>query len=233
MSTLTRETKETRIRVELELPGRAASRPAGSAAGAGVAITTDDGFLSHMLVTLARYAGWGLAVDATGDLRHHLVEDVAITLGTAAGRDTPATCVRYGEATVPMDEALVQVALDAGGRAHYEGELPSTLYDHFFRSFALNARWTVHVRVLCGRDRHHVVEAAFKALGLAVRQAMADDGAVFSTKGSVAMAWDDDLDEAAELGSRPGAAEDATRAPGAVDTGAAAAPAGTGGDDAR
>lgn len=190
MSTLTRETTETRVRVVL----------AGLNGGDPGEIRTDDDFLTHMLVTLVRYAGWSVVLEATGDLRHHLIEDVAITLGTVAGRDTPATCVRYGEATVPMDDALVQVALDAGGRPHYEGELPGTLYDHFFRSFALNANWTVHVRVLRGRDRHHIVEAAFKALGLAIRQAMAGTGAVFSTKGSVALVWEDDLDENDELG---------------------------------
>lgn len=189
MSTVDRQTQETRVRIAL-----------GNLEGAGSPrIQTEDPFLTHMLVTLSRYAGWTVALEATGDLRHHLIEDVAITLGAVVGRDTPATCVRYGEATVPMDDALVQVALDAGGRPHYDGDLPSTLYDHFFRSFALNADWTVHVRVLRGSDRHHIVEAAFKALGLAIRQAVADDGAVFSTKGAVAMTWDDDLDEAVEL----------------------------------
>lgn len=195
MSTVSRQTRETRVRIALgDLRGGGAPR-----------IETDDEFLTHMLTTLSRYAGWAVEVEATGDLRHHLIEDVAITLGAVAGRDTPATCVRYGEATVPMDEALVQVALDAGGRPHYEGELPSTLYDHFFRSFALNADWTVHVRVIRGRDKHHIVEAAFKALGLAIRQAVADDGAVFSTKGAVSMTWTADLDEAAELdeGAQP------------------------------
>jgi imidazoleglycerol-phosphate dehydratase len=226
MSTLTRETKETRVEVTLGIRGRGRSHTGSGAPAPGV--STDDDFLSHMLVTLARYAGWGLGVEATGDLRHHLIEDVAITLGTVAGRDTPAECARYGEATVPMDEALVQVALDTGGRPHYEGELPSNLYDHFFRSFALNADWTVHVRVLRGRDRHHIVEAAFKALGLAIRQAMADSGDVFSTKGSVATEWADDLDETAELDAAP---DPAARGEGA----AADRPAGhegAGGDDA-
>lgn len=183
MSTLTRETKETRVRVALD------GEP-GEAEPAAPDIRTDDDFLSHMLTTLARYAGQPLSVEATGDLTHHLVEDVAITLGAVWERDTPGACVRYGDATVPMDDALVQVALDAGGRPHYEGDLPSNLYEHFFRSLALNARWTVHVRVIRGRDRHHIVEAAFKALGLAVRQAMVETGAVFSTKGSVALEWE-------------------------------------------
>ena len=85
-----------------------------------------------------------------------------------------------------MDDALVHVAVDLGGRPYYEGPLPSTLYDHWMRSFADNAKATLHVRVLRGRDRHHVVEAAFKALGLAVRDAFVETGAVFSTKGAVA-----------------------------------------------
>jgi imidazoleglycerol-phosphate dehydratase len=158
-----------------------------------------------MLVTLAKYARLPLTVEATGDLRHHLIEDVAIALGTLLGQETPATCVRYGDATVPMDDALVQVVIDTGGRPHYEGELPSDLYEHFFRSLALNADWTVHVRVVRGRDRHHIVEAAFKALGMAMAQALDDGtgGTVFSTKGAVAMEWEGDLDEAAELGEAP------------------------------
>jgi imidazoleglycerol-phosphate dehydratase len=181
MSVLRRETGETRVRVELDRPG-------GPEDGA---VTTGDAFLDHMLITFARYSGLRLAIDATGDMRHHLVEDVAITLGQVLGRDTPDTCVRYGDATIPMDDALVHVSLDAGGRPHYEGRLPSKLYEHFFRSLALNADWTLHVRVIRGRDRHHIVEAAFKALGLAVRQALRDDGVVFSTKGSVSLEWED------------------------------------------
>ncbi len=206
MGSLKRETKETRIRVAISAAGTAAKPASEEAGGASSSITTDDAFLTHMLVTLAKYARLPLTVEATGDLRHHLIEDVAITLGTLLGEETPATCVRYGDATIPMDDALVQVVVDTGGRPHYQGELPSDLYEHFFRSLALNANWTVHVRVIRGRDRHHVVEAAFKALGMAMAQALADrgtDGAVFSTKGSVATEWEGDLDEAGELGPAP------------------------------
>jgi imidazoleglycerol-phosphate dehydratase len=177
MSTVTRETRETRVRVALALGG----------ADAPATVATGDAFLDHMLVTLARYAGWSLAVEARGDLRHHLVEDVAITVGEALRREVPATCARFSERTVPMDDALVQAALDAGGRAWYAGRLPSALYQHWFRSFADAARLTLHLRVVRGRDRHHVVEAAFKATGLALRQALADGGAVFSTKGRVSL----------------------------------------------
>ncbi len=138
-----------------------------------------------MLVTLARYAGLSLTVEARGDLRHHLVEDVAITMGTAFARLLPATAARYGDRTVPMDDALVHCAIDTGGRFYYRGRLPSVLYEHWMRSFAEHARATLHLRVIRGRDRHHIVEAAFKALGLSLRQAMITTEAVFSTKGAV------------------------------------------------
>ena len=186
MSTITRETRETRVRVTLELDGKGAGA-AAHGAGAAPGIATGEPFLDHMLATFARYAGIALAVEATGDLRHHLIEDVAITVGEALRRAIPPACARYGERTVPMDDALVQAALDAGGRAYWAGRVPSALYDHWFRSFADAARLTLHVRVLRGRDRHHVIEAAFKATGLALAQALAPGGAVFSTKGSVSL----------------------------------------------
>lgn len=173
MTVVVRESKETQIRCELT-------------AGTGVArVSTGDPFLDHMLVTFARYAGVDVDVQATGDLPHHLIEDVAITLGHAVAAFAPAGCARYGERTVPMDDALVQVVLDIGGRPYYQGPLPSPLYDHFLRSFADNAKATLHVRVLRGRDKHHVVEAAIKGLGFALREALQESGAVFSTKGSV------------------------------------------------
>ena len=175
MSTITRRTSETQIRVQVERgTGRAAVR-------------TGVPFLDHMLVTLARYSGLDLDVDASGDLRHHVIEDVAIALGAAMARIIPQTAARYGDRFVPMDDALVHASIDIGGRPYYRGPLPSSLYDHWMRSFADNARATVHVRVLRGTDRHHIVEAAFKALGLALRDALAESGAVFSTKGSVTL----------------------------------------------
>jgi len=175
MTVIVRETKETTIRCEL-------------AAGSGVAtVSTGQPFLDHMLVTFARYSALDLTLQATGDLPHHLIEDVAICVGAALAALLPATAARYGDRTIPMDDALVHCALDLGGRPYYQGPLPSTLYDHWMRSFSDHARATLHLRVLRGHDRHHVVEAAFKALGLAVRDALADSGAVFSTKGSVAL----------------------------------------------
>ena len=172
---LKRETRETQIRVALSVgSGRCDAE-------------TCEPFLDHMLVTFARYSGLDLEIQARGDLRHHLIEDVAIVMGAAVARILPATAARYGDRTIPMDDALVHASVDLGGRPYYEGPLPSRIYDHWMRSFADNARATVHLRVLRGFDRHHVVEAAFKALGLAVRDAFVESGAVFSTKGAVAM----------------------------------------------
>ncbi len=145
-----------------------------------------------MLQTLARYSGLHLEVEARGDLRHHLVEDVAICVGMALRREVPATCARYGAALVPMDDALVQVAIDLGGRIWYEGPLPVPLCDHALRSLVENAAMSLHVVVLRGSDAHHVVEAAVKALGLALRQALAPGAAVFSTKGAVSIDWEGD-----------------------------------------
>lgn len=169
MTTLTRETRETRIDVVL---------------GADTEIATSVPFLDHMMTTLARYSGLGIRLTANGDLRHHLIEDVAIALGTALEQHVPPSIARYGDRTVVMDDALVHVSIDLGGRPYYRGPLPSALYDHWMRSFADHARATVHIRVLRGDDRHHIVEAAFKALGLALRDALVATGAVFSTKGS-------------------------------------------------
>lgn len=175
MSVIERVTQETSIRVTV------------TRGGGDIAVDTSLPFLDHMLLTWARYAGVGLEIQARGDLRHHLIEDVAIALGAALKEEIPATAARYGHRIIPMDEALVECAIDVGGRFYYEGPLPSSLYDHFMRSFAEHAGSTLHLCVRRGSDRHHIVEAAFKALGLALRDALIDGGAVFSTKGSVSL----------------------------------------------
>jgi imidazoleglycerol-phosphate dehydratase len=173
VTAIKRETRETTVRAEI------------LAASGGGTIDTSIPFLDHMLVTFARYAGVDVSVTARGDLRHHVIEDVAIALGAALRKYLPARITRFGDRTIPMDDALVHVSLDLGGRPYYSGLLPSTMYDHWMRSFAEHAGATLHVRVLDGRDRHHVVEAAFKALGLAVRDALVETDAPFSTKGDV------------------------------------------------
>jgi imidazoleglycerol-phosphate dehydratase len=177
VKTYRRNTRETQITLTLG-PGNAESANQQM-------ISTGERFLDHMLQTWARYSGVALGVEAAGDLRHHLVEDVGITLGLALRDLVPPACRRYGHAVIPMDDALVEAAIDVGGRAFYEGRLPSPLYDHFLRSFAENGGVTLHVRVLRGTDRHHVVEAAMKATGLALRAALLTSDTVFSTKGVV------------------------------------------------
>lgn len=175
MSKLKRETRETHIVLN--------ARP-GSGEGR---VRVEDRFFGHMLETLARYSGIDLDLEATGDLRHHLIEDVGITLGQALRDEIPPRSTRYGWAQVPMDEALVEAAIDVGGRPYYVGKLPARLYEHFLQSFAVNLGATLHVRVIRGRDRHHIVEAAIKATGLALRQALVEGDRIFSTKGAVAV----------------------------------------------
>lgn len=173
MSKLERKTKETTIVAEVRI-GTGPSR-----------VSVDDRFLEHMVETLARYGSLEIDLRASGDLRHHLVEDVAIVLGQALKEETSESIARFGSSVIPMDEALVQAAVDVGGRPYYVGKLPSKLYTHFLHSFAVNLGATLHVRVLRGSDRHHVIEAAVKATGMALRQALAAGAEVFSTKGAV------------------------------------------------
>ena len=140
MSTVVRETKETQIRVVVTR-------------GTGLAtVDTTRPFLDHMLVTLARYSGLDLTVHARGDLPHHLIEDVAICVGAAIAAALPPTAARYADRTIPMDDALVQCALDLGGRPYYRGKLPVAIWEHWMRSFADNAKATLHLRVIRGTD---------------------------------------------------------------------------------
>lgn len=174
MSKLKRETRETQIVCRV-------TRGTGTAD-----VTVADRFLAHMVETLARYSGLDIELEAAGDMRHHLVEDVAITLGLALADEVPERAARYGWAVVPMDEALAEAAIDIGGRPFFRGKVPSKLYWHFLHSFATNLGATLHVRTR-GKDRHHRVEAAVKAVGLALRQALVEGDRIFSTKGSVTL----------------------------------------------
>ncbi|MBL9025716.1 MAG: imidazoleglycerol-phosphate dehydratase [Myxococcales bacterium] len=181
---IVRRSKETQIEIVV---GRSAERGLGH-----VEVSTTLPFFDHMLTALARYGGLDLRLRAEGDLRHHIMEDVAIALGRAVRSITPAAAARYGERTIPMDDALVQAVIDVGGRSYFEGELPNRLYTHVLRSLADSLGASLHVRVLRGKDRHHVIEAAFKATGLALRQALADTGGeIFSTKGAVELVEED------------------------------------------
>jgi len=184
-----RQTRETTVRVELDLDGHGRT-----------AVATGIGFYDHLLASLAHHAAFDLVVEATGDLdvdEHHTVEDVALCLGTAVARalGTRAGIHRFGDAAVPMDEALAQAVIDVGGRPYavvdlpFRGErvgsLPLQLIEHAVESFARNAGATIHVTGR-GRNDHHLAEAAFKALGRALRMACEPDPrrlGVASTKG--------------------------------------------------
>lgn len=184
MKKVVRKTKETRVEITLER----SARPGLSE----VSVTTGIPFYDHMLTTLLRYAGLDCKLSATGDLKHHVMEDVALTLGRAIRRAMPESAQRYGEKTIPMDDALVAAYLDAGGRFYFAGELPGRMYTHALRSLASALGATLHVRVLAGTNKHHLIEAGYKATGLALRQAISDaGGGVFSLKGSEEIVEDD------------------------------------------
>ncbi|MGH2979852.1 MAG: imidazoleglycerol-phosphate dehydratase HisB [Solirubrobacterales bacterium] len=185
-----RTTGETRVRLRLALDG------AGEASA-----STGVGFLDHMLVLLARHARLDLDVDASGDLEtgsHHTTEDIGIVLGRALDQalGDRVGVNRYGDATIPMDEALAACAIDLSGRPHlaWTGAIPpvtiggfeTELTEEFFRAVAANAKLTAHLRLVAGTNAHHMVEACFKSFARALREAVAVDPtetAVPSTKG--------------------------------------------------
>ncbi len=174
-ASVSRETKETTINARLALDGSGSSK-----------CSIPDEFLRHMVETLAKYSGVDLEISARGDIEHHLVEDVAITLGRAyreAIGDAPIK--RISSQTVPMDEALVQVTVDLIDRPYVHLEIPDQMYEHFMRSFVMELRATVHTVVVRGKDEHHMIEATFKALGLCLKDATTPSSATISTKSSV------------------------------------------------
>jgi len=192
-ASLSRTTSETDITLTLDLDGSGAAETA-----------TGVGFLDHMLTAFARHALVDLAVRARGDLHidaHHTTEDVGIVLGQALAQalGDKRGIRRFGHALLPMDEALVETAIDLSGRPFLAwsvafgtpriGEMDTELFEEFFRAFATNARLTLHVRRQAGRNAHHVAEACFKATARALRMAIEADpraaDAVPSTKGAL------------------------------------------------
>jgi imidazoleglycerol-phosphate dehydratase len=187
---ISRRTNETDITLSLSLDG----------SGGGTR-STGVGFFDHMLDALARHGRLDLDVQAQGDLQtgaHHTVEDVGLVIGQALDRalGDRRGIGRYGHAVVPMDEARAAATIDISGRPFtaWEGELPPLgiegfdegLAEEFFRALASTAKMTLHVRIEAGRNAHHMVEAAFKAVARALRQAVAIDpseSGVPSTKG--------------------------------------------------
>lgn len=182
-----RTTKETKISLALSMDG------------GEVSVATGIGFFDHMLTALAFYAGWGLELSAQGDLHvdgHHTVEDVGIVLGQALhqalGNRTGIR--RFGSAYVPMDEALCRTVVDISNRPFlvFRAEMPQAMigsYDacltgEFIRSLAVQGGLTIHQECLYGSNSHHITEALFKSLGLAMKEACRLDGeGVTSTKG--------------------------------------------------
>jgi imidazoleglycerol-phosphate dehydratase len=193
---IARRTGESDVVVELDLDGTGRS-----------SVSTGVPFYDHMLASLAKHALLDLDVQAKGDVdvdAHHTVEDVAIVLGTALREalGDKAGIRRFGDALVPLDEALVQAAVDVSGRPYcvhtgepegqqyvvIGGSYVGSLTRHVFETLALTAGIAVHVRVLSGRDPHHLVEAQFKALARALRAAVEPDPrqpGVPSTKGTL------------------------------------------------
>ncbi|WP_027937936.1 imidazoleglycerol-phosphate dehydratase HisB [Anaeroarcus burkinensis] len=166
-------------------------------------VQTGLGFFDHMLVLLGRHGFFGLQLEVQGDLEvdgHHTVEDTGICLGQALQQalGDKAGIARYGTAFVPMDEALAMVSLDISGRPYlvFDAQLPFgkvgdfdlELVEEFLRALSVHAGLTLHVRLLSGKNAHHMVEAIFKALGRALADAMAKDSrvrGVLSTKGTL------------------------------------------------
>ena len=193
IASLSRTTSETDIALTLDLDGT----------GRGE-IGTGIGFLDHMLAAFARHGMFDLTVRAKGDLHidfHHTTEDVGIVLGQALARalGEKRGIVRFGQALVPMDEALAEAAVDMSGRAFLAwdvafardkvGDMDTELFEEFFRALAFNGLFTLHVTRRAGHNAHHVAEACFKAVARALRSAVAADpraaGAIPSTKGAL------------------------------------------------
>ncbi len=190
---IARKTKETDIRVEINLDGKGENK-----------IDTGIGFFDHMLTALSKHSGIDMNISCKGDLEvdsHHSVEDVGIALGQAVAEalGDKIGIRRYGEARIPMDEALGEAVIDISGRPYIVynctfrgdmmGQMDTQLVEEFMRSFAFNAGITLHIGCPYGTNDHHKAEAMFKALARALRQATETDprfeGQVISTKGSL------------------------------------------------
>lgn len=186
-----RKTKETEIRLSLGLDGKGRSK-----------VRTTLPFLDHMLDLLSKHSGMDLEVQARGDTHideHHLVEDIGIVLGQALEKalGDKRGIFRYGQFLLPMDEALAYIVLDLGGRPYFEYAVPFRpqskapfsfeLLEDFFQALAMNAKMNLHIKLLAGRNNHHIAEALFKGFAKALRMAIhrTKGQAVPSTKGNL------------------------------------------------
>ena len=175
-----RKSKETQLSARVDLDGRGRAE-----------VSTGLAFLDHMLEQVARYGGFDLRLRGSGDVQvdpHHLVEDAGIVIGQALSEalGDREGIVRFASAYAPLDESLARVVIDLGRRPYLSynvslkgriGTLESEVLEEFWRALSIHLGATIHVDVIRGRNRHHIAEATFKALGLALRQAMASGGA--------------------------------------------------------
>lgn len=191
-ATINRETKETNISVELNIDGKGINE-----------IDTGIGFLNHMLTHISKHGFFDLKIKAVGDLdidSHHTIEDVGIVLGKCIKEalGDKAGIKRYGSSIVPMDEALVLCAVDISGRPIYIsnaeftverlGSFDTEMVEEFFKAVCINSGLNMHIKVLDGKNNHHIAEAMFKAFGKALDEATQMDSrieGVLSTKGTL------------------------------------------------
>ena len=170
-----RNTRETQITMDVNLDGTGKFD-----------VECDIQFLKHMIETLSRYSGIDIKMRASGDNDHHLIEDVGITFGKAFSKALGSEPIeRMCTKTVVMDDALVTTSLDIVDRPYAEVDCPDPLYHHFMRSFAMSAGITLHIMVIRGFDDHHIIEAGFKSLGLALKGAIVRRDSELSTKDKV------------------------------------------------
>ncbi len=188
-----RTTKETDVKLSIDFDGSGRSES-----------TTNLPFFDHLLTSFSKHGRFDMDLKVKGDLEvddHHVVEDVAIALGEALteARGSRVAVRRFGSAIVPMDDSLVMIAIDLGGRSYFAasmkfgrkmvGSFSLSNIKHFLRSLSDAGNLNLHVRVICGEDDHHIAEAIFKGLGLSLRRALEEDprllGQVPSTKGSI------------------------------------------------
>ncbi|MEM2838750.1 MAG: imidazoleglycerol-phosphate dehydratase [Thermoplasmata archaeon] len=173
--TIKRKTRETEISLTINLDGSGKSK-----------VKVSDEFLRHMIETLSKYSGFDITLTAKGDIEHHMIEDVAITLGRGLREAIGEKPIRrVADAIIPMDEALVMASLDLIDRPYAEVEVPDLMYEHFLRSFAMESRATIHSQVIRGEDAHHIIEATFKAIGACLREATMLREDLLSTKSKV------------------------------------------------
>ncbi len=186
-ASIIRKSRETEIEMEINLDGSGKHQ-----------ISTSVGFLDHMFELFAFHGNFDVILKAKGDIHidyHHLIEDLGIVFGQCLNEALGERkgIIRYGFASIPMDEALAQVSIDLGGRAYltynvpFEGsirDLDINLFEEFFRAFTHNAKVTLHINVLYGKDLHHIIESIFKAFAKAIKEAKTIIGnTIPSTKG--------------------------------------------------